>query len=76
MLQLVECGARGEVLREENHALSRRVAMLEEAQVHGTHLHHWKVQTEEATRNLMQAKKEVNLVSFIYKLRLLFVWPK
>ncbi|XP_050711443.1 centrosome-associated protein CEP250-like isoform X4 [Eriocheir sinensis] len=61
--QLVECGARGEVLREENHALSRRVALLEEAQVHSPHLHHWKVQTEEATRNLMQAKKEADMAS-------------
>ncbi|XP_050711446.1 centrosome-associated protein CEP250-like isoform X7 [Eriocheir sinensis] len=60
---LVECGARGEVLREENHALSRRVALLEEAQVHSPHLHHWKVQTEEATRNLMQAKKEADMAS-------------
>lgn len=63
MLQLVECGARGEVLREENHALSRRVALLEEAQVHNSHLHHWKVQAEEATRNLMQAKKEASLLT-------------
>lgn len=67
MLQLVECGARGEVLREENHALSRRVALLEEAQVHNTHLHHWKVQDEDITRNLIQAKKEVSLLrSFIF----------
>ena len=45
--QLVENGARGEVLREENRALSRRLAMLEESQAHTSHLHHWKVQCQQ-----------------------------
>ena len=58
MLQLVESGARGEVLREENRALNRRVAMLEESQAHTSHLHHWKLQTEDVTHNRMYAKRE------------------
>ncbi|XP_042215733.1 COP1-interactive protein 1-like [Homarus americanus] len=62
--QLVESGARGEVLQEENRALSRRVGALQEdlshAHKHDTRqTHYWKTLAEEATQKLTQAKKEV-----------------
>ncbi|KAK8406454.1 hypothetical protein O3P69_007250 [Scylla paramamosain] len=60
---LVESGARGEVLREENRALSRRLALLEESQAHTSHLHHWKVDLatkdrEQLTRQLQEAERQ------------------
>ncbi|XP_042215805.1 early endosome antigen 1-like isoform X5 [Homarus americanus] len=66
--QLVESGARGEVLQEENRALSRRVGALQEdlshAHKHDTRqTHYWKTLAEEATQKLTQAKKENETVS-------------
>ncbi|XP_042215814.1 centrosome-associated protein CEP250-like isoform X6 [Homarus americanus] len=63
--QLVESGARGEVLQEENRALSRRVGALQEdlshAHKHDTRqTHYWKTLAEEATQKLTQAKKETS----------------
>ncbi|XP_042215775.1 centrosome-associated protein CEP250-like isoform X2 [Homarus americanus] len=65
---LVESGARGEVLQEENRALSRRVGALQEdlshAHKHDTRqTHYWKTLAEEATQKLTQAKKENETVS-------------
>ncbi|XP_045128824.1 myosin-7B-like isoform X4 [Portunus trituberculatus] len=61
--QLMESGARGEVLREENRALSRRLAMLEESQAHTSHLHLWKTDLatkdrEQLTRQLQEAERQ------------------
>ncbi|XP_045128822.1 paramyosin-like isoform X2 [Portunus trituberculatus] len=60
---LMESGARGEVLREENRALSRRLAMLEESQAHTSHLHLWKTDLatkdrEQLTRQLQEAERQ------------------
>ncbi|XP_071539635.1 uncharacterized protein [Panulirus ornatus] len=62
--QLVESGARGEVLQEENRALSRRVATLQDELKHAhkqeaRQTHYWKAQAEEATSKMTKAQKEM-----------------
>ncbi|KAK8736931.1 hypothetical protein OTU49_004731, partial [Cherax quadricarinatus] len=62
--QLLESGARGEVLEEENRALGRRVTSLQQDLAHAhkqetRQITYWKGKAEEATHKLALTQKEV-----------------